>query len=354
MLIRPDSLLLSNNEYKIASKVTYDDYVSTFEEAGSIQIIDTVSNTYGITTPLGNRYFLKYSMIPLRARLSVDDDIYTLQKIEDACVGDYYYLPKYSGLGIKTATLDISKHLIDEKYDVAIISNEYSEKVVGVPCKFLSQAIRAGVPDNQYFNQKIENYLNKKNYETIDDLKNSILQNNCKVIKKKISVNKGLICLAFLFLTGRYKVATSIIYLDVCEKDTELFEAILHFLGLHSISIDVTSKGISCNSSFIESLFTSEFDNMFFIRELIPKMGTFFSQLIAETRFITASEKTLHNIRLALYSLNTLSSINKFNDELFTLDILSPEDYVEVSSGFLLPILSIDLSNEPMLSFTIS
>lgn len=355
ILKKPTEYILVNGQYTTSDKVVYDDYLSEHGLIeGDVFSIEKVLSSNVLTTPYSDHLCKKYQLVLSKDAYDFSEDLYKVTKIEDLKIGDYLFLYRKLPMSFRSSVaIDISEYLYLGTYDISTVSKDLC-KNIGVPKSFLIQSLRTGVPDNEYYNEKLNSYLFKEGYETTEDFKKQLFEESCRQLKKRLIVDKYFFKLIVLLLSDRYSFDEDLTIFDIKDLDSYFIEDIISFLDNHLIPFTNEDRSIICNSSFLLNLFKNEFNNLSFLSHLAEKFDKELSELFVKQSFLTASNKTLNYVRQFLFCLGILSRIEKFNEELFILTIISPEEYITIPNvGYYLPITSIDTFEETVLQFNI-
>ena len=342
-----NSYIFINGSMEHISKIRYEDFIRD-TESGAVSIIEGISDCVEISTTFSKYFYKKTDSTLIKKYLDFEEFQFEVSSIKTIQENDYLFVLKNKFSDVfNMSVIDVSKYLYQGSYNISVIDKNLCSDI-GVSQSFLNKSLLYGVPDHEYENKKLDEYVYKNGYSDLKEFKSKLLTDNVRPFKKKQKVTKSFIYFIVLFLKNKYNFSeNNIVTFDIDQT-------LINFLDEFNINYSISDL-IYINSSFIYSILKDEFNNLSFIYYLEDKLKNYFIKLLQEESFIVASEKTLENIKFFLFSKNIPSSIDEFGDSsIKSLSFLDSSQYVELESGFLFPVISIKNNTDTLIKITLS
>lgn len=349
----PLDLIYCNSSFIKGSRVLYDDFINNdiLIDKGNVQTIDKIDSALGLKTILGEFYYSPSDKVMFKSANDFSENLYEVDRIDSLSQGDYILVMKAgSRLDLSLTVFDISSYLYLNVYDVSVVSKKLCSEI-GVSKSFLMQALRVGVPDNEVFNLRLSQYIATRGYETIEEFKKNLFEENCKVLKKKIPIDKGFLSLIFLYLLGDYYYEQDDIIFNT--ERLKFKDNLMTFLNKYNLNYEIENELVTCSSSFLRELFLNNLGNLSILKDIHPKFNKYIVEFLLDQSFVTGNEISLRYLQDFLMSQNILSSVTAYDESEFILTILSSDMYIDIGIGYLLPILSIEKVEKPLLKFNL-
>ena len=340
-----NDIVLCNGRQSICTKVTYDDYIvgESHEERGTISTVDCLQHVINLRTKLSNNFYKPNTKLLIKRQYDLSDNFYEVLDVSQVECGDYlvHIEKEFVNSFSETLTLDIHKYLHNGVYDISLVYKDLCDEI-GVSKQFLLNALRSGVPDNQVYNGRLNTYLSKHGYLNEAALKQDLFSKNCKAMKKKIPIDEGLVVLIFLYLLGDYTLDEGVVTFKTERLEAEI-PFLIRFLQKHKIKFDVSGSFITCNSTFLYGFFKDDLEDLIFLRDFPQKFEKMLLNFILKQKFVTGSKEALWNFKLYLGLRKIYTTLEVFSDDLFTLSVLAPDDYISLDKSYtLIPITSVE------------